>query len=468
MPERNAGPVRSALPYPAVFIVAGALTGCTPAAPADSSAGDAPLARTEIITDAALAASIDDFLRPLVAAERLSGVVLVGDREEVLYARAFGEADRESGAPVTLDSRFRIASITKTLTSAAILRLRNAGALALNDSLARWAPEYPRGDDITIRHLLLHTSGLDNPDYEASFHESIGLDELASRIAAKPLLFEPGSQNRYSNAGYNTLALVIERETGGYERFLKREIFDPLGMAHTGHPASEADVVTGHMPAPSGRAPWPVPESDVTGFSFGSGSLASTAEDLWRWGAAMADERIVTWQELEWPYGWGRAEIGDHTGIEQTGATAGYMSSLFVLPGADRIVVTLHNVEIGGWVQIAEGIAALAVGAAPPNPEVTRVQEAVALARAPAAYTGSYRSEQGTTFHIRETDGDLRMFWESWPLGKFLEPVGDDRFVPLGDGGSVEFLIDDGAPAARAFQWVFGDGPGTTYTRLES
>jgi CubicO group peptidase (beta-lactamase class C family) len=410
---------------------------------------------------------VDAFLAPLVEADRLSGVVLIGSRDSIRFARAYGLADRESGTPNSLATRFHIASLTKTFTSAAILRLADQGALALGDTLSRWSDEFGRGDEITVRHLLLHASGLRNPPYGESFERTIELPELVSAIAAQPLDFDPGTESRYSNAGYNVLAMIVEREGGSYEGFLGREVFEPLGMTATGHARDHRDVAAPYLPAPAPDVAWRVPDSDVTGYTFGSGSLVSSAEDLWRWGAAVADERIVGWKDLEWPYGWGRLSVADATGIEQTGATNGYMSSLLVLPDADVVVVTLHNMELGGWVPLAQGLAALALGEAPADPGVTAVPVAADVPEGELdRYVGEYRSAQDVTFHVRRDDGHLRMYFDTWPIGKFLEFTGEAAAVPLGDGGRLRFDLPATGPAS-AFTWSFGEGDGTVYERVE-
>lgn len=443
--------------------------GCEPSAgrTADPATADSPEPSSAVVADSALAAAVDAFLGPLVERDRLSGVVLIGSRDSIRFARAYGLADRERGIPNTLTTRFRIASLTKTFTSAAIMRLVEQGALDLDDTLSRWSDEFPRGDEITVRHLLLHASGLRNPPYEESFERSIELPELVSAIASQPLDFDPGTENRYSNAGYNALAMIVERETGSYEGFLGREVFGPLGMTATGHAPDHQAVAAPYLPAPAPDVGWRVPDSDVTGYSFGSGSLVSSAEDLWRWGAAVADERIVGWKDLEWPYGWGRLSVAGATGIEQTGATDGSMSSLLVLPDADVVVVTLYNMELGGWVQVAHGLAALALGEPPADPGVTAVPVAADLPEgALDRYTGTYRSDQDVTFHIRPDDGHLRLYFESWPIGKFLEFTGDDAFAPLGDRGRLRFDLPAVGPA-RAVTWSFGESDGTVYERVE-
>ncbi|HXV74760.1 MAG TPA: serine hydrolase domain-containing protein [Candidatus Polarisedimenticolaceae bacterium] len=427
-------------------------------APAD----DPPVAETmppaDIVADGPLAARIDAYAAPLAARGEFSGVVLVGSRDAILFARAYGMSDYTSDAPNRLETGFRVASITKTFTSAAVLRLRDEGKLELDDRLSRFAPDFPRGDEITIRHLLLHRSGLRNPDYLEAFERSIGLDELVDRIAARGLAFDPGTDGAYSNAGYNVLAHVVERASGTtYEDYLRQTILAPLGMETTDHDGSPA---RGYLPAPPPVIRVVPPEADPVGFMIGSGSLVSTAPDLWRWARAVADERIVGWKDLEWPYGWGRVEIGEHEGIEQTGATTGFMSSLLVFPDGDRFVVVLHNVEYGPWTSFGKDIAAIAFGEerAPPPAREPYALDPGSLEQ----YAGRY-SEADTTLTVRAEEGQLRMYYNDWPIGKYLVPTSASRFAPLGDGGEIVFAGErDGV--FSELSWRFGDS-GTTYRR---
>lgn len=426
----------------------------------------------EVVTEAALAARLEAYLAPLAQRGELSGVVLVGDRGTILFAKAYGMADYDAGAANRLDTGFRIASLTKTFTSAAILRLRDQGALALDDPLSRFAPDFPRGDEITIRHLLLHRSGLQNPDYLESFVRTIGLDELVARIAAKPLAFDPGTEGAYSNAGYNLLAHVVEQASGmSYEAYLRKTIFEPLGMSGTGHFGSTGSppaaagapavpVANGYLPAPPPSMRVTPPPADPVGFMIGSGSLVSTAPDLWRWARAVADERIVAWKDLEWPYGWGRVEVGGQRGIEQTGATTGFMSSLLVFPGGDRFVVALHNLEYGPWTALGKDLAAIAFGE---TREPPRAREPVPLAAASLSrYAGRY-ADPTTTLTVRAEGGHLRLYFNDWPIGKYLVPLSEVRFAPLGDGGEIEFGDESGG-VFHELSWRFGES-GTTYRR---
>ncbi|HET7844911.1 MAG TPA: serine hydrolase domain-containing protein, partial [Xanthomonadales bacterium] len=155
-----------------------------------------------------------------------------------LVARGYGYADVATRVPVTPRTNFRLASVTKQFTAAAILLLVEDGKLALDDPLRKWLPSLPvEADAITLRQLLTHTSGL--VDYEdvmdpADTRQVLDADVLRLLEGEHRLYFAPGSQWRYSNSGYALLALVVERASGmRFPEFLRTRIFAPLGMNGT-------------------------------------------------------------------------------------------------------------------------------------------------------------------------------------------------------------------------------------------
>jgi CubicO group peptidase (beta-lactamase class C family) len=419
---------------------------------------------TRIDNDVDLARAVDAYLAPLLRTHEISGVLLIGNASGIRVARAYAMADYERGIPNNLETVFRIGSVTKTFTAAATELLSEHGLLDLDDPLSRFLPDFPRAGEITIRQLLAHRSGVQNPDYLDSFGERIGIEALVRRIASKPLRFDPGSQNAYSSGGYNLLAGVIEKASGGtYHDFLLRQIAEPLGLTATGHPTEgTSGLATGHVPGPPPAWMQPVPWSDITGFSLGSGSLYSSAPDLWSWGRAVAEERAGRWKDLPWPYGWGRVEIGEHRGIEQTGAVTGFMSNLLVFPDSDVIVVALHNLEYGAWSDFGRDLAALAMGE---SREASARSVPVAVSPTDLrAHAGSYASG-GTTLHVRLERDHLWLYGGEWPVGKYLAPLSESRFVPRSDTGEIRFSdpVDGRSPE---FIWDFGT-TATTFSRTD-
>lgn len=224
----------------------------------------------------------------------------------MLYSAALGNARLLPKQPVDAQTGFRIASISKQFTAAAILLLREEGKLRLDDPLARFLPDFPRADIMTLRELLSHTSGLD--DYlsgrhaemltAAQTHDYTQTGLLEAIKAAAPLFrAAPGLKWVYSNTGFALLGIVVERLSGlSLAAFCRKRLFDPAGMTRTAIDALNADdpdVCEGHRANRRLRdgfgQVWPVSAS----FTGGAGALRSTSADLCRWHSALMDGRIL-------------------------------------------------------------------------------------------------------------------------------------------------------------------------------
>lgn len=183
---------------------------------------------------------LDALFAPVNGTPYLHGGVLIAENGRVIYHRAFGHADVGARIPNTIHSRFQTASLSKVFTSTAILQLAGKRRLRLDEPVARHLPLLPFRD-LTIRHLLTHTSGL--PDLE--LFESLVATEPARIIRnsdvipalrswSNGLAFPPGTRFRYSNTNYQLLALIVERASGmSFDRYMERYVFRPAGMADT-------------------------------------------------------------------------------------------------------------------------------------------------------------------------------------------------------------------------------------------
>lgn len=235
-------------------------------------------------------------LDSLVAAGEFSGVVLIAKDGAPVFERAYGLADREAGAANTLETAFNLGSINKLFTQIAIRQLAEAGKLNLDSTLARAWPDYPNQDvarRITIRQLLQHRSGVGGNIFGAPPGKTRGdirrLTDYLPLFVNEPLQFEPGTNQRYSNAGYIVLGLLIERlSREDYYDYVRRHIYQPAGMTRTGSwtvdslpPNTAIGYTRGAQDAPPST-----PIGPNTALLPGRGSSAgggySTAHDLLR------------------------------------------------------------------------------------------------------------------------------------------------------------------------------------------
>lgn len=309
-----------------------------------------------------MADDIDALMRRYQGDVPGASVLVVRDGIPIVR-RGYGYADLERRVRATPATNYRLASVSKQFTAAAILLLAEDGRLSLDDRLRRWLPELPAATDaITLRQVLTHTSGL--VDYEDLMPARIegqlsDADVLALLARADRTLFPPGRAYRYSNSGYVLLGLVIERASGqGLAQFLQERIFRPLGMANT------LLYEAGRGPEVPNRAfgysqdglHWLRTDQSPTSATRGDGGIYSSVEDLARWDAALYDNRLltavsrklafsphveVTGEPYEAAYGFGWRISGDT--VWHSGETIGFRNVIVRWPQQRMTVVVLSN-----------------------------------------------------------------------------------------------------------------------------
>ena len=202
-------------------------------------AGQQPAQR---LSDEEVARELDAFLRKVAEADGFSGAVLVAKDGRVLFEKAYGEANKDFGAPNRADTKFNLGSMNKMFTAVAIAQLAEAGKLSFDDPLAKFLPDFPDKEaaaKIRIKHLLTHTSGLgsyfSNERFAGGSRERFRtVDDFLELARGEALAFEPGTKSQYSNTGFLVLGKVIERVTGQpYFDYVRERIFKPAGMANT-------------------------------------------------------------------------------------------------------------------------------------------------------------------------------------------------------------------------------------------
>ncbi|MEF9977770.1 MAG: serine hydrolase domain-containing protein [Thermomonas sp.] len=281
---------------------------------------------------------------------------------EARVNRGYGRSDLEHGIEAGPATNYRLASVSKQFTAAAILLLAQDGTLSIDDRARRWLPSLPAAADaITLRHLLTHTSGL--LDYEGLMAEPYSgqihdAGVLALLEREDRLLSAPGSAYRYSNSGYALLALVVERASGlDYPAFLRARIFLPLGMHDT------LAFVDGGATVPN-RAwgysevdgAWRLTDQSSTSAVLGDGGIYSNTHDLARWDAALQDDRLlsdasrvlafgshveVTGEEHRAHYGFGWRISGDT--VWHSGESIGFRNVIVRWPAERLTVILLSN-----------------------------------------------------------------------------------------------------------------------------
>jgi D-alanyl-D-alanine carboxypeptidase len=193
------------------------------------------------LTEAEALALIEKRLNELIAADEISGVVMITKGATPLLQKAFGLASREYNVPNRMDTKFNLGSINKLFTQIAIGQLVEQGKLSFDDKLGKHLPDYPNRDaaaKVTIRHLLDMASGIRDffgPEFQDMPKDRLrAVKDFLPLFASKPLLFEPGTKQRYSNGGYIVLGAIIEKVSGqDYYEYVREHIFKPAGMQNS-------------------------------------------------------------------------------------------------------------------------------------------------------------------------------------------------------------------------------------------
>lgn len=303
------------------------------------------------------------------------GSALVAIDGEVLLDRAWGSADLEWDIANTTNTKFRIGSVTKQFTAVSLLLLQERGMLSLDDPLSKHLPDSPDAwSDITLRHLLRHTSGIPSvtslDDFGTFKYLPTTQDELIARFSGLPLEFEPGSQWKYSNSGYVVLSRVVEHVSGqSYEAFIRTNLLDPLGMNETGIDNSSVILpkrADGYSPSSQG-----IINADYVNMAIpaGAGALYSTTGDLLKWqrglfGGNLLSEESLSEYVTPSPFEARDADKYAHgvlVHIDETGRTywhgggiEGFNAWLGYDPDRKATVVVLANLNGGAAVKIGE------------------------------------------------------------------------------------------------------------------
>lgn len=335
------------------------------------------------ITDEKIIA-IEELMERFYENEQFYGTILVAVDGNILYQNATGYANRDSLIPNTIDTKFRVASVTKQITVMLLLQLMEEGKLRLDDKLTDILPEYPedKGRGITVRHLLTHRSGIIGgprvPALDSVEQVHRSRDEMLELISSFELAPKPGARYEYSNFGYYLIGAIIERVSGkSYNQLLQERICIPIGMENT------LPDVTGmtYEKRATGyhynyfNGPELAPHLDMS-FAFGCGHLLSTAEDLYLFDQALYGSVLLSddMKELFFnKYGWHyqKVAVGNDGYIAKTnliGASVnGFKANMLRITDDKIFIVQLTNHKeqnqhiLQGWgsVDIASRILAI-------------------------------------------------------------------------------------------------------------
>jgi CubicO group peptidase (beta-lactamase class C family) len=404
------------------------------------------------------------FLAEAYPADSPGAAAILVRNGEVVHRGAVGMAELELGVPLSADHVFRLGSITKQFTAAAIMLLEERGRLSVGDEITKHLPDYPtHGHAVTIEHLLTHTSGIFNytniPGYMmgAEIRADVSTDELIDVFDELEMDFAPRERWSYSNSGYVLLGAIIEKVSGqSYADFVQENIFDPLEMRHSHYGGSQ--VIPGRAQGYAGT------DGEFSNAPFLSmtqphagGSLLSTVDDLARWNAGLFGGDLLTPESVErmttdyvlsdgetTGYGYGLAvgTVRGERSISHSGGIHGFSTYAAWLPESEVYVAVLsnHPQNAVGPGYVARQMLAEAIGK--PFPQRNPIEIA---AEKLADFVGVYRVDENSTRAVTLEDG--RIYTQRTGRGRLeIFPYAEDAFFYKQSFTHLEFERDaDGA-----------------------
>ena len=408
---------------------------------------------------------VDAYLQSYVQTNDFSGCVRIIENDSVRYEDCFGFADKTSGLKNLPATKFKIGSISKQFTAAAILRLEEMGKLTTSDTLSRWFPDREIARGITLEQLLTHTSGVQDiysvPRFNTLSDKGLQISNLAEKVLELPLVFEPGSQYQYSNGGFALLAVVIEKASEmEYGSFLQQQLFDTLEMENTGH--GEVDgLATGYEPL--NYEEFKVTEYLDPELLKGSGSLYSTAEDLQKWIVSIKTRSLLS----KYSYGKLMKDYGnsyglgisvyrsfDHSVFGHDGRINGYIADFLHYQEPDVSIIITGNIQTGVADFLRRDLAAIAFDKDYTSRAKTGVPETDPIRRS-ADISGTYAF--GPNFNVYVTRDSGRFMARANEGGSSeLVLLKNGRYFSRTLYAHIEFVRD--ADQITKMIWINNDG----------
>ena len=428
---------------------------------------------------------------------RFNGNVMVIKQRKVIYKQTLGYADYSAKRPLNDSSAFELASVSKQFTAMGIMICKEKGLLSYNDNIKKYFPDLPY-DNITVRNLLTHTSGL--PSYEDQFeknwdHKKIAFNKDIIEMLQKlhnTLFFKPGSKWKYNNTGYAVLASIIEKVSGmSYNDFLSKNIFKPLGMTHTFVYNSRrsdgkipANYALGFLYSDSLKRyilPDSLPNYDYVYYLdgiVGDGCVNTTTGDLFIWDQALYSNKLVSTASLNEMlsplvqmssrdstsfYGFGvmvQTKTANGKIISHTGGWPGYATNITRMVDSSETIIILSNNETNSSLLVA-GIESILAGEPllmPYEHKEVKIDPAL-LDR----YVGKYNAFMTLVFNkkdrklYRQRDGTADIELKPESETKFFYGDGTDR--------QIEFEVDQSGKVTKA--WFINSGQKGELKKLE-
>jgi len=431
----------------------------------------APLASQDALWGDDLIVKVDSLAEATLANGPVASLSIGLRRgDDILLVKGYGLADIEHDVPATTETVYRIGSVTKQFTAAAVMQLVEAGKIGLDDPITTYLPDYPtQGHVVTIRHLLTHTSGIKSYTGLEAWRPKMPLDltdeELVALFKDEPFDFAPGEKFRYNNSGYYLLGMVVAQVSGeSYREYLDAHLFGPLGLTGSSY-CDERPIITGRAEGYVTEGGELLNDAPLSMNQPGAaGALCSTTFDLLAWMTDLREGDVVSEQsyqmmstrsvlndESETSYGFGLFlnSLEGHDRIGHGGGINGFVTATAHYPEADLDVVVLSNTEGRHAGRVAAVIAKWVLGV-----PLTVVRDLPLSAEQLAVYEGVYELRPGFELSVTARNGQL--FSQATGQGEFrLRAQGEHIFIAtFDDNVRLVFEVEDG----RAGRMVLHQG----------
>ncbi|MBT8296993.1 MAG: beta-lactamase family protein [Maribacter sp.] len=405
-----------------------------------------------------LESKIDGYLQPYLDMNAWSGVISIYEEGQPIFQKAYGYADREWRILNTTDTKFRVASISKLFTEVAILQLVENKKIALDETLAKFIPDYPRGSEITIEHLLKHRSGIPHlnsfPNYDDLIKYDYTVTEIIDLFKNKLLDFEPGERYRYSNSGYVLLAFIIEQVSGmQYGEYIQKELLDPLGLANSGIDDNGKVLenrARGYMFNSAGS----LANADYVNLSIkiGGGSMFSTAGDLNIFLQSLLKKEIISSTLNELP---NFDELDGEEVFTASGRVQGFCHQITHRLNKDLTIMVLGNHYSNLALPISDDIYQIYSDKPYTIPENYLAQEIQISNDELKEYEGKYDFGFGPIRRLHVKGKSLTYGAVDRESADELIPIGDNRFFYIQYWVILEFKNKESG-RYRTLDWVMG------------
>ena len=321
----------------------------------------------------ALSDDLNNYIQKLTNVGQFSGAVLIAKDNKILINKGYNLCNYELSIANTPITKFRVGSITKSFVAVAILQLREKGLLTLKDPLAKYIPDYPNGNLITIHHLLIHSSGIPNfrefSEYKKNVCLSVTLENIISTFKYKPLEFPPGQRFSYSNSNYILLTYIIEKVAQQpYQEYLKNNILIPSFMNNTG--IDDTSTILENRASGYQRDASGLINANYANMSWsaGAGALITTVKDLYKFDRILYSTTLLTKDSIALMftpqigtscYGWQAGQLCSRPVFSHGGLINGFHALFLRFIEDNACIILVSNFEFAPIETMAGDLAAI-------------------------------------------------------------------------------------------------------------